>query len=90
MYIQRNIEVHSCNHCCSGKAISVKCHECVCILASVLSYIIFPPVACLAVPFFPSCHKGHDFQKKIMEHKMCILIFSVTFVCCISHSKKIQ
>jgi len=23
MYIQRNIEARSCNHCCSGKAVSI-------------------------------------------------------------------
>jgi len=23
MYVQRNIQAHSCNHCCSGKAMSI-------------------------------------------------------------------
>jgi hypothetical protein len=27
MYIQRNTEVRSCNHCCSGKAISITYSE---------------------------------------------------------------
>jgi len=27
MYIQHNIQVHSCNHCCSGKAIGITYSE---------------------------------------------------------------
>ena len=30
MHLQRNIEAHSCNHSCSGKAISKIHSECVC------------------------------------------------------------
>ena len=32
--------------------------------------------------FSTLCHKRHDFQKKkkIIEHKMCVLIFTTTFV----------
>jgi len=29
MYVQRNTEVHSCNHCCSGKAICITHPKCV-------------------------------------------------------------
>jgi hypothetical protein len=29
MYVERNVEARSCNHCCSGKAISVTHCECV-------------------------------------------------------------
>jgi hypothetical protein len=29
MYVQRNIEARSCNHCCSGKALSITYCECV-------------------------------------------------------------
>jgi len=28
MHVQRNTEVRSCNHCCSGKAISIAYSEC--------------------------------------------------------------
>jgi len=30
-YVQRNIEVRSCNHCCSGNAASITQPECVCL-----------------------------------------------------------
>ena len=34
-------------------------------------------------------HKQHDFRKKkVTEHKMCVLIFSTTFVWNISSCKK--
>jgi hypothetical protein len=38
--------------------------------------------------FFALCHKRHYFREKIIDHKMCVLIFCTTFVCNISHSKK--
>jgi hypothetical protein len=33
-------------------------------------------------------HKRQDFREKAIEHKMCVLIFSTTLVCNISHSMK--
>jgi hypothetical protein len=46
-------------------------------------------VACPALQYFSTLsHKWHSSQKKVTEHKICILIFSTTFVWNISHSKK--
>ena len=33
-------------------------------------------------------HKRHDFRKKVTEHKMCVLMFSTTFIKHISQCKK--
>ena len=52
---------------------------------------ILPSVACPALQYFSTLsHKRHDFrkEKKVTEHKMCVLIFSTMFVGNISHSKK--
>jgi hypothetical protein len=38
-------------------------------------------VACPAIKYSSTLsHKEHDFIKKIIEHKMCVLSFSTTFV----------
>ena len=34
-------------------------------------------VTCLALPYVSTLfHKLYDFRKKVVEHKMCVLIFS--------------
>ena len=44
--------------------------------------IILPFVACLVLPYFSTLsHKRHDFRgKKIIEHKIFVLIFTSNFV----------
>jgi hypothetical protein len=45
-------------------------------------------LASLAPPHFSTLsHKRHDSRKNVTERKMCISIFSTTFVQNISHSK---
>jgi hypothetical protein len=83
---KRNTEARSRNHCCRGKAISITYSECVSVAlviqhAKRMLRIILPSVACLALQYFSTSHKRHDFQKKkVTQHKMCVLIFSKTFV----------
>jgi hypothetical protein len=51
--------------------------------------IIFPSVACLAVPnFFTDLINGTVVEKKVTEHKMRVLISSTTFARNMSHSEK--
>ena len=52
-------------------------------------HYILSSVTCPALQIFSTLsHKRHDFQEKVIEHKMCILLSSTTFVWSISHSKK--
>ena len=79
--------MRSRNHCCSGKAINfITYSECVSVALVIqhlkrMRRIIFSPVACPSVPYFPTLpHKRHDFRgvKNFTEHKMPVLIFSTT------------
>jgi hypothetical protein len=43
--------------------------------------ILLPSVACLSVQYFSTLsHKRRDIREKVTGHKMCVLIFSTTFV----------
>jgi len=54
-----------------------------------MRHILLSSVACLALQYiFTVYHKRHNFGKKAIEHKICVLIFSTNFVWNISHSKK--
>ena len=91
---KRNIEARSHNSCCCGKPINISYSECVSVtLVSQHAMNMRPgilSVVCLALPYFsPLSHKRNNFRKKkVIEHKMCVLIFSTTFVRNIPHSKK--
>ena len=56
--------------------------------ATRMRHIVTSFVASLAAPHFSTLsHKRHDFRKKVIEHRMCVFIFSTTFIWNVSHSK---
>ena len=67
---KRNNEERWRNHCCRGKAIRI-------------TYCEFVSVALViqhAMCGLTISHKQHDFRKKVIEHKICVKIFSTNFV----------
>jgi hypothetical protein len=94
VYVSRNIEARSRNHRCHGKAISITYYECVPVALVVqrakrMLRITLSSEASLAPPYFSSLsHKRYDFLRNVIEFKMCVLIFSTTFVSNVSYSKK--
>jgi hypothetical protein len=53
-----------------------------------MRHIVTSFVAPLAPPRFSALsHKRYDFRKNVIEHKMCVLIFSTIFVWNSSHCK---
>jgi hypothetical protein len=67
-----------------GKAINVTYSECV-FVALIIQHskrmrpITLPFVACPDLPYFSTLsNKRHDFLKKVIQHEMCVLIFSTT------------
>jgi len=83
-YVGGNKEARSCNHCCNGKTLSMAESECVFVALGIqhamrLRHIFFcglPP----STVFFHIISLTARFKKRVTEHKMCVLIFSTTFV----------
>jgi len=75
----------SCSHCSSGKAISITYsdRECVFVASDIQHAMRMHHIAicgCAALLCFAtSSHKRHDIRKIVIEHTMCVFIFSTPF-----------
>ena len=49
-------------------------------IAPFICSILLLSVACLALPYFLTSHKRHNFIQKLIKHKMFVSISSKTFV----------
>ena len=73
------------NHCYRGKAVNITYSECASLVlfiqhAKRLHRVILSSVASPTVQHFSTLsHKRHDFRKRGIGYKMCVLIFSTTF-----------
>jgi hypothetical protein len=81
-----NIEARLPNYCCRVKTISIAYSERVFVALVIqrvkrLHHSVFLSVVCPCLPYFLTLsHKRHDFRGgKMIESKMCVLIFCTTY-----------
>jgi len=81
LYVERDTEMCSCNHCRIGKAVSITYSKRVFVVLCIwhtmrMRHIVICGLSS-STTFFPHfSHKRHDFQKEVTEHKICVFIFS--------------
>jgi hypothetical protein len=92
VYVEHLPWARSCNHCCHGEAISITYSECVFVALGSQHAYACALLCChglSASTIFSSLSRNrHDFTRKVIEHKMCVVIFFYKFAWNISHSKK--
>ena len=78
MNVQRNIEGRSCNHCGSGKEMSITCSECVFVALGIqhvmhMRHIVICGLSNHTI-FFHISHEGHDFRGNVIQHKTASVV----------------
>jgi hypothetical protein len=79
LYVQHNTEAHSCNHCCSRKAIILlvlSVFVALCTQHEMRMRHIFNCVLSGTQYFFALSLKQHNFRNKVSEQEICVLIIS--------------
>jgi hypothetical protein len=94
MYVKRNTETRSRNHCCSEKSVSITRFECVSadlvirhakrMRRITMSDVASPPLS----HYSTLSHKRQAFRRKVIEYKMCVFRFSLQLLSETFHSKK--
>jgi len=82
MGVLHTTEARFCNHSSSGKAIKITYFECVFVVLGTSMQCAF---AILLLParlysIFQIILNRHNFRKKVIEHKICVLSFSTTYI----------
>jgi hypothetical protein len=92
MYVKGNIEALLCDHCCSGKALSIAHCECVFVTLGIQHAMPIRPIHLWTVRLyniFPHCLINEWFSiKKNFENKIRVSSFSTKFLWNISHYMK--
>jgi len=85
MYVERNTEERWCNNYCKGKTISIAHSERVFVDLVIqhairMRHIVICGLSASTIFFSHHVTNSIIFVKKIIEHKICLLIFSTNFV----------
>jgi hypothetical protein len=85
VYVYRNMQARSRNHCCCGKAISITYSECVSVAIFIQHAMLMRRIVICGLPgstiFFPHflTHGTIFEKKKVIKYKIC-LVFSTSSV----------